>query len=68
MGFLQPRSNFAVWNAYNWLKKILKEYMFFFTSIKVGYRVAITADNLRYILELVLKKFLINNQDIPLNP
>ena len=28
MGFLQPRSNFAVWNAYNWLKKILKEYIF----------------------------------------
>ena len=50
------------------VEKILKEYMFFFTSIKVGYRVAITADNLRYILELVLKKFLINNQDIPLNP
>ena len=47
--------------------KNLKEYIFSI-SIKVGYRVAITADNLRYILELVLKKFLINNQDIPLNP
>ena len=38
MGFLQPRSNFAVWNAYNLVEKH-SEGVHILISIKVGYQV-----------------------------